>query len=252
MSAGASASAGLWPALRAQAQAFVGDLPLVGVGLSALALSASIGASAPADLASAPDEAKAAIAVVIATVTAVYAAVMASIYGAFRYTIGRRTGVLAQRATLQPRRWGLAARVPFTALGGALVAATSIVGSRLSLAASLGLRGLDTGVVVATLFVGAAAAVWGLGAGLVVRAHLPSLFVAPFSLSAALAVAHLWPVVAAWLPLAGFLRAARLDLAPLGIDAAVGPTPGWALALSIIWTITVLTAGAWAFLRRDL
>lgn len=252
MSAGAPGTAALLRALRAQARAFVGDVPLVGVGVGALALSASIGASAPSDFASAPNEAKDAMADVIATVTAVYAAVMASIYGSFRYTIDRRTGVLAQRATLQPRRWGLAARVPFTALGGALVAGASILGSRWALAASLGIRGLDAGVVAATLIVGAAAAVWGLGVGLLVRAHLPSLFVAPFSLSAALAIAPLWPVVAAWLPLTVLLRAARLDLAPVGIDAATGP-PSWvAVALSMIWTAVVLTAGAWAFLRRDL
>jgi hypothetical protein len=230
----------------------VGDVPLAGVGVAALVLSASIGASAPADLASAPEEAKSAIAVVLVTVTAVYAAVMASIYGSFRYTIDRRTGVLAQRATLQPRRWGLAARVPFTALGGALVASAAMLGGRVSLAASLGLRGVDVGVVAATLIVGAAAAVWGLGVGLLVRAHLPSLFVAAFSLSVALVIGPFWPGVAAWLPLAVLLRSAGLDLTFVGISAAVGPAPGFAVALGIICTAGIVTVGAWAFLRRDL
>lgn len=252
MTASALAAGGLWRALRAQAFAFLGDVPLVGVGVGALVLSASIGASAPSDLGSAPEEAKAAIAPMIAAVTAVYSAVMASIYGSFRYTIDRRTGVLAQRATLQPRRWGLAARVPFTALGGGLVAVASILGSRLSLAPILGVRGLNVDVVAGTLIVGAAAAVWGLGIGLLVRAHLPSLFVAPFSLSVALAIAHLWPVAAAWLPLAALLRAVRLDLVAIGIGAAVGPAPVLAVALSTAWTVVVLAAGTWAFLRRDL
>ena len=252
MSASALAARGLWRALRAQASAFLVDVPLVGVAVGALLLSASIGASAPSDLDSAPEEAEAVIVSVIATVTAVYSAVMASIYGSFRYTIDRRSGVLAQRATLQPRRWGLAARIPFTALGGALVAAASLLGSRLSLAASLGVRGLDADVVASTLIVGSAAALWGLGVGLLVRAHLPSLFVAPFSVSVALAIAHLWPVGAAWLPLAAFLRATRLDLMPIGIGAAVGPAPGLAVALSAAWTAVVLAAGACAFLRHDL
>ncbi|WP_307382469.1 MULTISPECIES: hypothetical protein [Microbacterium] len=230
----------------------VGDLPLAWVCAAAIVLSASIGASVPGDVAAAPEAAKVAIAAPLSTVIAVYAAVMAAIYGSFRYTVDRRGGVVAQRATLQPRRWGLAARVPFTAVGGALVATAALLGGRVALAAALGARGLEPATVGTVAIVGAAAAVWGLGAGLLVQAHLPSLFVAPLSLSAALLVAPLWPAVAPWCPLPTLLRAAGLDLAPLGIDAAVGPARGVAVAVAAAWLAAALAAGTVSFLRRDL
>ena len=128
----------------------------------------------------------------------------------------------------------------------------AFIGGRAALAAALGARGLDPAIVGTVAIVGAATAVWGLGAGLLVQAHLPSLFVAPLSLSAALLVAPLWPAVAAWSPLPTLLRAAGLDLAPLGIDAAVGPAPGAAVALAAAWLTAALAAGTVSFLRRDL
>ncbi|WP_156496114.1 hypothetical protein, partial [Microbacterium sp. T32] len=243
MSASAAPLLGLGRALRAQARATVGDLPLAGVCAAALVLSASIGASMPGDVAAAPDAAKDAIAAPLSTVLAVYAAVMAAIYGSFRYTVDRRGGVIAQRATLQPRQWGLAARIPFTALGGALVGVAALLGGRAAVAATLGLHGLEPAAVGAVAIVGAAAAVWGLGIGLLVQAHLPSLFLAPLSLSAALLVAAPWPAVAAWFPLPTLVRATGLDLAPLGITAAVGPGPVAAAALAAAWITAVLAAG---------
>ena len=252
MSDSAAPLLGLGRALLAQARAAVGDLPLAGVCVAALVLSASIGASMPGDVAAAPDGAKDAIAAPLSTVLAVYAAVMAAIYGSFRYTVDRRGGVVAQRATLQPRRWALAARIPFTALGGALVGMAALLGGRAAVATALGLHGLEPAAVGAVAIVGAAAAVWGLGIGLLVQAHLPSLFVAPLSLSAALLVAAPWPAVAAWFPLPTLVRATGLDLAPLGITAAVGPEPVAAAALAAAWITAVLAAGAASFLRRDL
>ena len=243
---------GLGRAVRAQARAAVGDLPLAGVCVAALVLSASIGGSVPGDVAAAPDAAKDAIAAPLSTVLAVYAAVMAAIYGSFRYTVDRRGGVVAQRATLQPRRWALAARIPFTVLGGAIVGVASLLGGRVALSAALGVRGLDPATVGSVAIVGAVAAVWGLSVGLLVQAHLPSLFVAPLSLSAARLVALPWPAAAAWFPLPTLLRAADLDLAPLGITAAVGPQPAAAVAMATAWIAAVLTAGAVSFLRRDL
>ncbi|MDF2918246.1 hypothetical protein [Microbacterium sp. NPDC086615] len=247
-----SVSVGLGRALSAQARSAVGDLPLAGVCVAAIVLSASIGASVPGDLATAPDEARAAIAAPLSTVIAMYGAVMAAIYGSFRYTVDRRAGVVAQRATLQPRRWHLAARIPFTALSGALVAVASLLGGRLALTAALGLRGLDLGSVGISAVIGAAAALWGLGIGLLVQAHLPALFVAPLSLISAFLIAPLWPSVAAWLPLPTLLRAVGRELGPLGIDAAVGPVPAAATALAAVWIAAVLSGGAWSFLRRDL
>lgn len=239
-------------ALAAQGRSFAADLPLAGVCAAALVLSASIAAGIPGDAAGAPDDAKALVVGPLSTVIGVYAAVMAAIYGSFRYTIDRRTGVVAQRATLQPRRWALTGRVPFIALGGALVAATAVLGGRLALAPAFGLVGLDAPAVLAVLGVGGASAVWGLGVGLLVQAHLPALFVAPFSISIALMGAPLWPDIVAWLPLPAMLRAVGLDLAALGIGDSVGPTPGVAVAVAAAWVAAVLTAGAWSFVRRDL
>ncbi|WP_307453712.1 hypothetical protein [Microbacterium proteolyticum] len=213
-------------------------------------LSASIGASVP-DVSFAPEEAKSAIVEPLSTVIAVYSAVMATIYGSFRYTVDRRGGVVAQRATLQPRRWGLIARIPFTALGGVLVALASLLGGHAALAATLGTRGLAPATLGDVAIVGAAAAVWGLSMGLLVQAHLPSLFVAPLTLSAALLIAPLWPAVAAWLPLPALLRAVGFDLTPLGIDVVVGPPSGAAAPLTIAWLVLLLIGGSGAFLRRD-
>lgn len=115
-------------ALAAQAVSAVGDVPLAGVCAGAMLLSASIAASVPADIAAAPDDVKALVAVPLATVLAVYSAVLAAIYGSFRYTVDRRAGVVAQRSTVQPRPWALVGRLPFTALGGVLVAGASVLG----------------------------------------------------------------------------------------------------------------------------
>ena len=239
-------------ALAAAARSFLGDIPLAGVGVATVVLSASIAASIPADAAAAPEEAKALLAGPLSTVVGVYAAVMAAIYGSFRYTIDRRTGVVAQRATLQPRAWALVGRIPFTVLGGALVGAAAVLGARLALAPTLGLTGLDAGGVGAILVVGAAAAVWGLGVGLLVQAHLPSLFAAPFSLSIAMVIAPLWPHVAAWFPLPMLLRGTGLDLTALGIAATSGPQGATAAALAAASIVAVGAAGAVSFLRRDL
>ncbi|WP_431795757.1 hypothetical protein [Microbacterium enclense] len=243
---------GIRRALAAQAVSAVGDVPLAGVCAGALLLSASIAANVPADIAAAPDDVKALVAAPLATVLAVYAAVLAAIYGSFRYTVDRRAGVVAQRSTAQPRPWALVARPPFTALGGVLVAAASIVGGRLALAPTLGGIGLDAGTVAAALAVGAVAALWGLGVGLLVQAHLPSLFVAPLSLSGALLAAPLWPDVVGWLPLPALLSAAGLDLGALGLDGGVGPAPGIAPAIAGAWVVAILAAGGWSFLHRDL
>ncbi|MBB3156854.1 hypothetical protein FHS07_000538 [Microbacterium proteolyticum] len=237
--------------LAAQGRSFEVDLPLGGIAAATLVLSASIAASIPADVAGAPDDVKMLVVGPLSAVIGVYAAVMAAIYGSFRYTLDRRSGVVAQRATLQSRPWALVGRVPFTALGGAMVAAAAVLGGRLALVPTFGLAGVDLGGVLAILAVGAAAAVWGLGVGLVVQAHLPALFVAPFSISAALMAASPWPDIAAWMPLPTMLRGAGLDLAALGVGEAVGPTQEMASALATAWVATALAAGAWSFLRRD-
>lgn len=252
MTSATSFAVSLRRALAAQARSAAGDLVLVGVCAAALVLSASIAANVPADLAGAPDDVKASAAAPVSTAIGVYSAVLAAVYGSFRYTTDRRAGVVAQRATLLPRPWTLAGRLPFTALGGAVVAAAAVLGGRLALSPTFGVIGLDVGGVVASLVVGAVAALWGMSVGLIVQAHLPSLFAAALSLSAAFLAAPLWPSVAAWLPLPVLLRAAGHDLAPVGIESALGPAPAPATALAAAWVAAATGAGAWTYLRRDL
>ena len=239
-------------ALRSQALSFAGDLPVVGVAVAAAVLSASISAGIPADAAAAPEAAKEILARPMSTVIGVYAAVMAAVYGSFRYTIDRRTGVVAQRATLHPRAWALVGRLPFTALGGAIVGAAVVLGGRLALLPVLGVIGLEARDVGAVVLVGAVASLWGLGVGLLVQAHLPSLFLAPISLSAAMLIAPVWPAFSAWLPLPALLRASGLDTAVLGIAIDTGPSPDFAVPLASAWIVAVVAAGGGSFLRRDL
>ena len=263
------------------------DLPLVGVAGVAAVLSASIAASIPTDVALAPDAEKVLLAETLSTVIAVYAAVMAAIYGSFRYTIDRRVGVVAQRATVQPRGWALVGRIPFTALGGAAVGMAALLGARLALVPAFALLGLHARDVAATIVVAAAggvagrrgarlalvaafallgvhgrdvaaargvaaaASLWGLGVGLLVQAHLPALFVAPISLSLAVMLAPVWPTFCEWLPLPTFLRAGGLDLSVLGL-ADGGVDQSLAALLASVWLVGVVVVGAGSFLRRDL
>ncbi|MCG7416382.1 hypothetical protein MHY30_02505 [Microbacterium sp. ACRRU] len=227
------------------------DLPLVGVAGVAAVLSASIAASIPTDVALAPDAEKVLLAETLSTVIAVYAAVMAAIYGSFRYTIDRRVGVVAQRATVQPRGWALVGRIPFTALGGAAVGMAALLGARLALVPAFALLGLHARDVAATIVVAAAASLWGLGVGLLVQAHLPALFVAPISLSLAVMLAPVWPTFCEWLPLPTFLRAGGLDLSVLGL-ADGGVDQSLAVLIASVWLVGVVVVGAGSFLRRDL
>ena len=242
-------------ALAAQARGVLGDRTLVGVCTGALLLSISLATRVPAHVADAPPEVKTLLAEQLSTVVAVYGALMAAIYGSFRYTVDRRRGVVAQRATLQPRAPGVVARVPFTAVGGVAVAAVALLGARVALAPALGTTGLHEGPVAGTLVVGAGAALWGLGVGLLVQAHLVALFVAPLSLSVALFLGIPWPEPATWMPLPTLLHATGFDLAAVGLGSAASgtvPDPAAARVLALVWTGGGLLAGIASFLRRDI
>jgi hypothetical protein len=241
-------------AIAAQARGALGDLTLLGASASALLLSLSLATGVPSDLGTASAAEKDLAVAALTPVVAVYAAVMAAIYGSFRYTIDLRVGVVAQRATLQPRGASIAARVPFTALGGAVVAVLALAGGRVALAPVLGSAGLGPGVVVQIVVVGAVSALWGLGVGLLVRAHLVALFIAPLSLSSAVLIGALWPEPAMWMPLPSLLEVVGFDLAALGITPGVAGMDGRSAvsgAIAATWTGVVLGAGIVSFLRRD-
>ncbi|WP_256041468.1 hypothetical protein [Cryobacterium sp. SO1] len=182
---------------------------------------------------------------------ATYGAVLAAIYGSFRYTVDRRNGVVAQRLTLQPRWATLAARVPAAALGGALVALSTIVGGHVALAVSMGGTNVDWPTTAASAAVGAAAGIWGLGVGLVVQQHLLALFVAPVTLAVATVVAIFWKAGAVWFPLPTMLSAFGFDVSEIGFQDGAALDRPLAATFSVVWIFLILTVGAMSFLRRD-
>src|SRR5690606_26183334 len=82
--------------MRAQARGFAGDLVLLGVAVAAFLMSLSLAVSVPPELSAAPGDAGQAFAAPLSAVIAIHAAILAAVYGSFRYTIDRRDGVVAQ------------------------------------------------------------------------------------------------------------------------------------------------------------
>lgn len=238
-------------ALRAQVRTLSGDLVLLWGAAAAFVMSLSVSMSIPPELGEAPADARAALAAPFTAVLATYGAILAAIYGSFRYTVDRRDGVIAQRLMLQSRRATLLARVPASALGGAVVALAAAIGGHLALRVSVGGVPVEWADVGATLALGAASGLWGLGCGIVVQAHLLALFVVPASLGAGVVVAMLWTAGAVYLPLLAMLEAFGFDVTTVGIppDATLdGPV---AALVSAGWVLTALLVGGIAFLRRD-
>ncbi|PRB11787.1 hypothetical protein [Microbacterium sp. MYb62] len=238
-------------ALRAQALSFVGDVVLLGVAAAAFVMALTLATSIPPQIADAPagmrDELTAPFGAVIAT----YGAVLAAVYGSFRYTIDRRDGVIAQRLTMQPRRAVFLARIPASAVGGALVALAGVVGGHTALMVTLGGVPMEWSVVGSTLALGAVAGLWGMGIGVVVQAHLVALFVASLSLGAAMLVALFWKGGAVYLPLLAMLAALRFDLTAVGIMPKDSLDSTLAVLVAAGWTLAALLTGGAVFMNRD-
>ncbi|MFP3345194.1 hypothetical protein R0J87_22200, partial [Halomonas sp. SIMBA_159] len=66
-------------------------------------MSLSVAAGVPPELTDAPMDVRASLAAPYRAVLATYGAVLAAVYGSFRYTVDRRDGVVAQRLMSQPR-----------------------------------------------------------------------------------------------------------------------------------------------------
>ncbi|ALJ20808.1 hypothetical protein [Microbacterium sp. No. 7] len=238
-------------ALRARARGSVVDVVLLGSVLGGVVLSLSLAAGVPPEMHSAPEELRSSFHEGLGAVVAMYAALVATIFGAFRYTLDRRHGVVAQRLMALPRRADLVARALFSAAGGAVVAGAVALGCSAAVFAVLGEARADVRDVIATMVVGALAALWGLGAGLIVQHHLAALLLAPLSLSATLLLATLWPALGAWAPLAAVLAAAGFDSAAIGVaDDALAPIA--AAGVFAVWLAAILAGGAASFLRRDI
>jgi hypothetical protein len=238
-------------ALRAQSRSFAGDIVLIWMVVASFVMSLSLATSIPPEFADAPADLRDTLTAPFSTVLATYGAVLAAVYGSFRYTIDRRDGVVAQRLMLQPRWATLVVRAPASALGGAVVALAAIVGGHVALGISMGGIPVDGASVGSTLALGAVAGLWGLGVGLVIQAHLVALFVASLSMGAALLVAMVWKAGAIYLPLLAMLDAFRFDLTAVGVmpkESLDGPV---AALVTIGWILVALFAGGASFMNRD-
>lgn len=238
-------------ALRAQARSFTGDVVLLWVAVAALVMSLSLATSVPPEFADAPADVRAALTAPFSAVLATYGAVLAAIYGSFRYTIDRRDGVVAQRLMLQPRWASLLVRMPFSALGGAIVALAGVAGGHAALTIAMGGLPVDWSSVASTLALGAVAGLWGMGVGVVVQAHLVALFVASLSMGAAMLVAMFWSVGAVYLPLFAMLEAFRLDVTAVGIMPDDRLDSSLAVLVAAGWVLVALLVGGISFMRRD-
>ncbi|QYM63551.1 hypothetical protein [Microbacterium sp. Se5.02b] len=238
-------------ALRAQAAGFGGDVVLLGAAAAAFVVSLSVAAGIPPELAGAPADLREALAAPFGVVLATYGAVLAAVYGSFRYTIDRRDGVIAQRLTVQPRWVLLLARLPAVAVGGALVALAGVVGGHVALAVAMGGVPVNWSSVGSTLVVGAVAGLWGMGIGLVVQSHLVALFVAAMSMAVAVLLAMLWGAGAVYLPLLSMLQAFPFDVTAVGIAPEVRLDGSLAALVAGGWVASALLGGGVLFLRRD-
>ncbi|OAN36614.1 hypothetical protein [Microbacterium sp. H83] len=238
-------------ALRSQARSLFGDVVLLWVAVAAVLMSISMAMSIPTEFRDAPPSARAELAGPFTAILATYAAVLAAVYGSFRYTVDRRDGVIAQRLMLQTRGATLLARAPASAVGGALVALAGVVGGQGALAVAVGGIPLDGGSIGATVALGAVAGLWGMGIGIVVRAHLVALFLVSMSMGAAILLAIVWKAGAVYLPLLAMLDAFRFDLTPIGLTPQQTLDAPVAALVTVAWVLAALLAGALSFLRRD-
>lgn len=238
-------------AFRAQARSLAGDVVLLAVAGAAFVMALSLALSVPADFADAPGSAREEFLAPFGTIMATYGAILAAIYGSFRYTVDRRNGVVAQRLTLQPRWASLVTRAPAAALGGALVALSAVVGGHVALAISMGGAAVDWPAIAASAAVGAAAGLWGFGVGLVAQQHLVALFVAPATIGVATLVATFWAAGAVWFPLPAMLATVGFDIRQVGFQDAAALDRPMAATLAVVWIVLILAAGGISFLRRD-
>lgn len=236
-------------ALRAHARGVTGDIVLLWVVAAAVVLSTSMATSVPAELAEAPAGVRAALSAPFSAVLATYGAVLAAVYGSFRYTVDRRDGVIAQRLMLQPRWVTLLSRTLGSALGGAVVALAGLAGGHIALAVAMGGVPVGWASVGSALAVGAGAGLWGLGVGIVVQNHLVALFVASMSLGSAVLVAMFWSAAAHGFPLIALLDAFGFDVTAVGVSPADGP--GGSVPVAVGWMLAALVAGGVTFVKRD-
>jgi hypothetical protein len=237
--------------LRAQLRSFAGDVVLFGVAAAGFVMSLSLATSIPPEFAKAPADVREALVASFSVALAAYAAVLATVYGSFRYTIDRRDGVVAQRLMSQPRWALLLVRVPSSALGGAVVGLSAILGGHAALVVAMGGMPMDGAIVLSTATLGAVAALWGMGVGVIVQTHLVALFVASLSLGATMLVAMFWDAGAVYFPLFAMLAVFGFDITTAGVLPGHVLAPSVAVVVTVGWVLGALVAAAAAFLTRD-
>lgn len=236
--------------VRAHARSLTGDIVLLWVTAASFAMSLSLATSIPSEYADATGHVREALAGPFGAVLATYGAVLAAVYGSFRYTVDRRDGVIAQRLMLGPRWAWLLVRASSSAIGGAIVAGAAIGGGQLALAITMG--GLPFGSDLgSTIALGALAGLWGMAVGIVVQAHLVALFAASFSMGMAAVVALFWKAGAVYLPLLAMLEAFRFDVSAIGIMPGESIQAPGAVLMTVGWLLLAGSAAAVSFLHRD-
>lgn len=238
-------------AFRAHTRSCAGDVVLRWVAVAAFAMSLSLATSIPPEFLDAPAEVRESLGAPFHAVLATYGAVLAAVYGSFRYTVDRRDGVVAQRLMLQTRWATLLTRTPTSAIGGAIVALAAVVGGHTALAVAMGGVPLDWSSVASALALGAVAGLWGLGVGLVVQAHLVAMLLVSLSMGAAILVGVLWKTGAVYLPLLAMLQAFGFDVDAVGVAPEHGLDASVAALVTAGWVLGALVAGGVSFLRRD-
>ncbi|PRB60879.1 hypothetical protein [Microbacterium sp. MYb45] len=238
-------------ALCAQSRSFTADVVLLWSAVAAFVMSLSLATSVPPEFAAAPADVREALMAPFGAVLATYGAVVAAVYGSFRYTVDRRDGVIAQRLMLQPRWVIFLTRMPTAAFGGAVVTLAGVVGGHIALMIAMGGIPVQWSSVGPVVALGAVAGLWGMGLGIVIQTHLVALFAASMSMAAAMLVAPFWSAGAAYLPLLAMLEALQLDISALGVEPKDSLDTWLAVLVVAGWVVAALGVGAVAFLKRD-
>ena len=237
-------------ALRAQLRSIAGDVVLLGVVVAAFVMSLTVVTSIPAEIVNAPAGVREDVVASVDTLLAMDGALLAAVYGSFRYTVDRRDGVIAQRLMLQTRVVTFATRLPASAVGGAVVALAAVVGGHIALMVVAGGIPVPWPTIGCTLAFGAVAGLWGLALGILVQAHLAALFVVCISMGVATILALFWGG-AVWLPPVVMLEAFGFDVTAVGVMPSDRLDSAVAAGVTAGVVLLVLCAGGMVFLKRD-
>lgn len=238
-------------ALRARAFRWPRDRVLGGAVIGMLGLTLVVAVGIPAELRAAPLSVRGAFAEEYRVVGVLSAALVAAIYGSFRYTIDHRDGAVAQQVTITQRVPHLVARVPFTMLGGAVIALVAVGASQLVVMLLVGVDEIAAETVFDHTALGTIMGLWGFCLGVIVRRHLLALAVVPASLGIALLLAAFAPEIGVWLPFPAGADALGFELAPFGFTPDSQLPDGIAVVVFAGWLCIATAVAYLRFTRFD-